>query len=199
MYILPNTSTGVFKPFDELTRASFRHATREAGISMSSSDEEQIMDAYNALSPFPDALPGLDLLSQTPSAAACIFSNGTTDMVTSSAQAAKIGLTRAVTVEAVGVYKPDVRTYEHLVKEAQRESSRSKEEVWVVSSNPFDVLGAVSAGLRSCWVDRTGKGWVDGLGEAVGLEPSLVVGGVDEAVRAILGTGRGKEEKGQGS
>jgi 2-haloacid dehalogenase len=57
--------------------------------------------------------------------------------------------------------------------------------VWLVTSNPFDVVGAVAAGIKSIWVDR-GLGWVDGLGEVLDIKPSLVVKGVDEAIREIV-------------
>ncbi|OAF57289.1 hypothetical protein VC83_04583 [Pseudogymnoascus destructans] len=42
------------------------------------------------------------------------------------------------------------------------------------------------AGLKAAWVDRQGLGWIDGLGELVGGKgPTVVVRGVDEAVREI--------------
>lgn len=64
-------------------------------------------------------------------------------------------------------------------------------EVWLVSGNPFDVVGARVTGLQACWVDRVGGhhgsgGWNDRLGELIGVKgPTVVVKGVDEAVRAI--------------
>lgn len=59
-----------------------------------------------------------------------------------------------------------------------------------MSGNPFDVVGARAAGLRAAWVDRAGGhhgggGWNDRLGELAEGGPTVVVGGVDEAVRAI--------------
>lgn len=33
----------------------------------------------------------------------------------------------------------------------------------VSNRNPFDILGAVSQGIRAIWVDRARKGWVDSL------------------------------------
>lgn len=57
--------------------------------------------------------------------------------------------------------------------------------MWLVSANPFDVVGARAAGMSAAWVDRGGLGWVDGLGELVGAGPTVVVAGVDEAVMEI--------------
>ena len=61
--------------------------------------------------------------------------------------------------------------------------------IWLVSSNPFDVVGAKNAGMKAAWVDRSGKGWVDGLGGEEG-KPDLIVKGVDDAVRGIEGWAR---------
>jgi 2-haloacid dehalogenase len=65
------------------------------------------------------------------------------------------------------------------------------EKIWLVSGNPFDVVGARSVGMRAAWVDRGGRGWCDGLGGLLddgngkGLGPIIIVGGVDEAVKGI--------------
>lgn len=53
--------------------------------------------------------------------------------------------------------------------------------MWLVSGNPFDIVGAEACGLRTCWVDRAGGGWVDRLGG----RPSVVVSGVGGVVGAV--------------
>lgn len=102
-------------------------------------------------------------------------------------------------------YKPAPQTYAHFCAHVAAELSHAAGEagetvtvnpgdVWLVSSNPFDVLGAVSAGMRAAWVDRKGTGWVDGLGGTLssldggegGLGPTVVVRGVGEAVGEVV-------------
>ncbi|OAQ66465.1 haloacid dehalogenase [Pochonia chlamydosporia 170] len=185
-------SMGLYRSFSDLTRHSFRQATAEAGLELSKDHEERIMDAYNGLDTFPDADKGLTLMSQTPSLKPYIFSNGTMAMITSSLKTspslAQTGTTfseaNIVSVDAVSVFKPDPRTYRHMAEVAGLQSQMEK--VWLVSSNPFDAAGAVAAGLRSAWVCRQGTGWIDGLGGALGVSPTVVVEGVEEAVKEII-------------
>jgi 2-haloacid dehalogenase len=82
--------------------------------------------------------------------------------------------------------------------------------VWLVSGNPFDVVGARAVGLQATWVDRAGGhhgmgGWNDRSRELVGeggeVGPTVVVKGADEAVKAIQkwteehGAGGGEGER----
>ena len=52
-----------------------------------------------------------------------------------------------VNVDGLGTFKPDPRVYFHLVKSVDCAAGQT----WIVSSNPFDVIGAQSAGLRAAW------------------------------------------------
>ncbi|KAK5995604.1 2-haloalkanoic acid dehalogenase [Cladobotryum mycophilum] len=182
---------GLYQPFDELTRWSFLQASAEAGVDEVSAHLPQIMEAYNKLDTFPEVEKAFSLLSQHSSIEPYIFSNGTRSMITSSVRSAAafsrasamLPDARIVSVDPLGVYKPDPRTYGHLVETAQMEEQRGS--VWLVSSNPFDIVGARRAGLEAVWVNRSGKEWSDGLGGATGLHPSRIVQGVDEAVKGI--------------
>jgi 2-haloacid dehalogenase len=51
-----------------------------------------------------------------------------------------------------------------------------KETVWLISSNPFDVIGAKACGLRTAWVQRDRKRVFDPWE----YEPDLVVHGLAE-------------------
>lgn len=191
---------GKYRPFDELTRFSFRQAAAEAGIELSLDHEERIMDAYNELSPYPEVRDAFALLQDHQDIDPWIFSNGTRAMITSSLRncrcvsdlATSIFPTeRVVTIDdrALRVFKPDPRTYKFMASTAGIQDDLGSG--WLVSCNPFDVAGAESFGLKAAWIDRGGTGWVDGLGGALGIRPTLVVKGVDEAVRKILAFGTG--------
>jgi 2-haloacid dehalogenase len=56
-------------------------------------------------------------------------------------------------VDAIRTFKPDPAVYEYLAAE----SHAPKEMVWLISSNPFDVIGAKACGLRTAWVQRDAK------------------------------------------
>lgn len=162
------------------------------------------MKAYDCLSTFPDVSPGLSALSKDPSVAAYVFSNGTDAMVsTSIMESSDLSpyasvFMELITIEEVQCYKPDMRVYQHLAKKTGKEGRM--DEVWLVSGNPFDIVGAVQAGCKACWVDRAGGhhrngGWSDQLGELASGGPTVVVDGVDGAVKAIK---KWVEENGKG-
>jgi 2-haloacid dehalogenase len=56
-------------------------------------------------------------------------------------------------VDAIRTFKPDPAVYEYLVAELYA----PREMVWLISSNPFDVIGAKACGLRTAWVQRDAK------------------------------------------
>lgn len=79
-----------------------------------------------------------------------------------------------ISVDAVKRFKPDRKTYEHVVQiQKAHIPNLDPSEVYVVSANPFDVVGAQKAGLGTIWVDREGNGWCDGLGKPQHIVRSL--------------------------
>jgi 2-haloacid dehalogenase len=66
----------------------------------------------------------------------------------------------------VKVFKPSPIVYRHVASSL----GRMIEEVRLVSSNPFDVIGAESAGMQAAWVNRSG-----GLFDTLGPMPQMVV------------------------
>ncbi len=89
-----------------------------------------------------------------------------------------------ITVEAAGVFKPEPAAYELLARRAQRKGREA--EVWLVSGNPFDVVGARGAGMQAAWVDRDGKGWADQLlGDGEEGRPTVVAQGLGDVVAKV--------------
>ncbi|CEJ91838.1 hypothetical protein VHEMI07526 [[Torrubiella] hemipterigena] len=178
--------------FSEVTRWSFRHATKEAGVAMTQAEEDGILNAYNGLDTFEDATKGLQIVASSDGLDAYIFSNGTPDMLAASLSSSP-GLAKAnasfppskiISVDDITVFKPDPRVYRYLQTKAQQAGGDDSADIWLVSSNPFDVVGAVAAGLKAAWVGR-GNEWLDGLGNGAGYNPTIIVKGVDEAVEEI--------------
>jgi len=159
------------------------------------------MHAYDSLATFPDVEPALQALAADPSIDAYVFSNGTDAMVSSSVRSSPSLAPHAqvfkdlITIEEVRRYKPDPLVYEHLARKVGKGMGKEAlAGVWLVSGNPFDVVGARAVGLQAAWVNRVAGhhgmgGWNDRLGELVGegggVRPTVVVKGVDEAVKAI--------------
>ena len=89
-----------------------------------------------------------------------------------------------VTVEEVQCFKPHPKVYSHLAEKVGK-GKESMEEVWLVSGNPFDVIGARAVGMQTCWVDRSGNGWTDQLVQGDSGKPTVIVKGLGEVVDAV--------------
>ena len=185
-----NISQEQYLPFSTITRNSLKHVLAESKLSLDDSAIEDLMQAYNTLSTFPDVPPALEAIAKSEDIHAVVFSNGTDDMVGKSINSSPdLGPHAAVfkdviTVEEVECFKPHPNVYYYLAKEVGK-SKDAMGEIWLVSGNPFDVVGARAVGMQACWVDREGKGWIDGLVEGEMGRPTVVVGGLEEVVGAV--------------
>ncbi|MBU3014212.1 haloacid dehalogenase type II [Poseidonibacter lekithochrous] len=56
-----------------------------------------------------------------------------------------------VSVDDIKTFKPSPGAYAHFLRSANAKSGES----WLISSNPFDVTGSISAGMRSSWIKRS--------------------------------------------
>ncbi|OTB00755.1 hypothetical protein M426DRAFT_323999 [Hypoxylon sp. CI-4A] len=183
------TAMGEFRSFSEITRSSLYHAVAEHGLTLSEKDADELMKSYDKLHVFPEIPSVLKLLEQNSnSVEAHVFSNGTEAMVSNSVKnSPDLGphahrFKSLIVVDSLKCFKPDMRVYNHLVKEVGKQGE--EKDVWVVSANPFDVAGAGVAGLRAAFIDRAGTGWIDRLDET--RTPAIVARGVDDAVKLIL-------------
>ncbi len=77
-----------------------------------------------------------------------------------------------VSVDPIRTFKPDPAVYEYLAAQVHTE----KEMVCMISSNPFDVIGAKACGLRTAWVQRDPKRMFDPWE----FEPDLIVNGLEQ-------------------
>ena len=150
------------------------------------------MKAYDSLSTFPDVTPALQALAKESGITAVVFSNGTQTMVTNSVKSSPdLGPHASVfkdiiTVEEVKRFKPSPAVYYHLAEKVGK--SKTKEamgEMWLVSGNPFDVVGARAVGMQAAWVDRAGNGWVDQLVQEPSGKPTVIVRDLEQVVDAV--------------
>lgn len=184
-------SIGLYRTFSQITKGALEHAVAETGLSISVEDVEKLMKAYDLLHVFPEIPTALDAVKENHQVEAYIFSNGTRQMVAASVESSPDlnpyadlfkGL---ITVHEVQAFKPAMKVYDDLVTRVGKDGKAN--DVWVVTANPFDAVGARVAGLQSAWIDRAGTGWVDRLGDVIGgIRPTVIVSGVDEAVLKIL-------------
>jgi 2-haloacid dehalogenase len=113
-----------------------------------------LLDAYRRLDAYPEAVSVLTALRDR-GVARAILSNGEPGMLSDAVRSAGIAelLDHVLSVEDVGVFKPDPRVY-RLVTER---FGLAAGDIGFVSSNPWDAFGALSFGFQVYWVNRSGQ------------------------------------------
>ena len=162
---------GRYSDFWELTQQALDYAfarTPNADPSL----RQALLDSYRTLDAFDDTRPALEALHRN-GARSVIFTNGTAQMARAAADHAGIThlVEHIVSVDAIRRFKTSPAAYA-LVCETL---ALPPHEVALVSSNRWDVAGAVSAGLRAIWCNRTGQ-----PDEYPGLEAERVIAGLAE-------------------
>ena len=161
------------------------HALKEHSRDLDEPSIEELMKAYDSLSIFPDVAPTLNKLSSKPDIECVVFSNGTKTMVSNSVTKSEelspyaSVFRNLITVDFVRSFKPAPEVYKYLAQCVEKVGK--EDEMWLVSGNPFDVVGARAVGMQAAWVDRAGKGWQDMLGG----KPTVVVRSLEEVVDAV--------------
>jgi 2-haloacid dehalogenase len=166
-----------YEDFEQVTRRALDYALAVVGRELRSEQKDALIAQYNDLERFPDVGPGLERLKEA-GHAMIVFSNGAQQMLQALMDAAELHpyFQGFVSVDEVKTYKPSPKTYRH----AARRLGRPIGEVRLVSSNPFDDIGAEAAGMRTAWVDRSG-----GLFDTLGSPPEIVVGTLTELADAL--------------
>lgn len=157
----------------------------ENDLTLTDEEIERLMEAYDSLSTFADVKPALENLASNPNIECVIFSNGTKPMVSNSVHKS-VDLSPhsslfkdLITVDEVGMFKPAPEVYEHL---ANRVGKLGREgDMWLISGNPFDVVGARAFGMKAAWVDRAGNGWQDKQGG----KPTAIVRSLEELEKVV--------------
>ena len=175
----------MFDSFSNVTRNSLGHSLSDNGSFLAEDDKDHLLRAYDSLSPFPDVVPTLERMHCIPEVIAVVFSNGTHAMVSNSVRhsLSHSGIFRdIITVEAVQQYKPAPAVYSHLAETVGRTPSQ-RHDIWLISGNPFDVVGARHAGLNAIWIDRAGGGWMDAA--VPSIQPTAMVTRLDGILDVI--------------
>lgn len=115
---------------------------------------DALLQAYLQLSPYPEVSATLRTLEQRRFRLA-ILSNGTPAMLHAAVDNAGLAaiFEAVLSVEAVGIFKPDMRVYQLAVEQL----GLPRAQILYLSSNAWDVAGAASFGFRVIWVNRNGQ------------------------------------------
>ena len=131
---------------------------------------DRLMKLYLTLDPFPDVPDALKQLKETGLRTA-ILSNGSPMMLDAAVKAAKLEpmLDAVLSVEEVGVFKPNPRVYQLAVDRFGISASA----IAFQSSNAWDAYAASAFGMKVVWCNRYGQ------------RPERLPGAPDREIRSL--------------
>lgn len=152
-YTWLRTAAGVHQDFWTVTQNGLDYALEEQGLE-DPDLRARLLQLYWELSAYPEVPQMLGDLKAAGMNTA-ILSNGTPDMLDGAVSAAGIGdvLDACLSVQSLGVFKPDRRVY-GLVGEY---FGCTSQEVLFVSSNCWDACAGSGYGFTSVWANRAGE------------------------------------------
>jgi len=162
-----------YETFAVCTSQALDYTCAYYGTELSDEQKKALMGIYRVLPAFDDVKEGLTRL-QAAGFRLYAFSNGTADaleVLLNNAGIRELFL-GVVTVDDIKSFKPNPAVYSHFL----RQSKSTGGDSWLVSSNPFDVIGAISAGMKSAWVKRSPEAIFDPWG----IEPTTTVSNLVE-------------------
>ena len=166
-----------YENFAVCTRHALEYCCAEYGMSFSEEQKDALLQSYRALPAFgdvQDSLAGLKAQGHRLFA----FSNGTAEAVQEVLQANRLRewFEGVVSCDALKTFKPNPDVYHYFMAEAG-----DSNDAWLISGNPFDVIGAVSAGMKSAWVKRSDTAVFDPWG----IEPTVTVSTLSELCEKV--------------
>lgn len=138
--------------FDICTAQALTYISLRMGVSLKDEEKRKLLHAYLRLPVFPDVNEALKSLENAGHTLVAL-TNGTENSVRSLLDRCALTshLKAIISVETIETFKPNPAVYRHLVRRVRK----PKKKVWLVSSNPWDVIGAKAYGLKCVWLRRS--------------------------------------------
>jgi 2-haloacid dehalogenase len=157
-----------YETFAVCTSQALDYACEFYNTPLTQEQKNDLLGIYRVLPAFDDVKEGLTELKEA-GFRLYAFSNGAVDALERLLSAANIRemFLDLVSVDGLKSFKPNPAVYAHFL----RQSQASGESAWMISSNPFDVIGSISAGMKSAWVRRS----PDTVFDPWGIEPTITV------------------------
>lgn len=171
---------GRYLSFRELTERALDFALLEptrAGQAASPELRAKLLQAYENLTPYPEAAEALKLLRGKGVRLAAL-SNGDPDMLNAGLRSAGLidRLDAVLSVAPLAIFKPDRRVYEL----GRAWAHAPANEIAFVSSNAWDAGGAAGFGFRTFWINRANQPAEYDLSAS-----ATTIGSLDELARAL--------------
>jgi 2-haloacid dehalogenase len=173
------TAMSRYEDFRWVTSRALDFALASVGVSLPDEQVRRLVELYDHLRPFPDAVPALGALASMGFELA-VFSNGTPAMIGNCLENSGLAgfFGQRISVDEVRAFKPSPAAYRH----AAGRLSRPAGQVRLVTSNAFDSVGASAAGMRTAWVNRSGAPF-----DTIGQPPDVIVTALDRLPAELAG------------
>lgn len=169
---------GRYVEFSQCTEEALNFCCQSFDLSLLQTQKSRLMAAYAVLPPFPDVKSSLQSLNDE--GHRCFaFSNGSSAALKQLLDHAELSewLEGIVSVEAVQTFKPSPKVYAHFTEVTQSSLSAT----WLISGNPFDIIGGASYGMRTVWVRRAATSVFDPWG----IKPTHTVNGLEAVADSL--------------
>jgi 2-haloacid dehalogenase len=167
-----------YQNFPVCTRQALDYTDTLLQTGLDESAKAALVQVYRVLPAYDDVPASLQALADA-GFRLFGFSNGVEEAIVGLLEHAGIDqyFEGVVSVDALQTFKPDPQVYHHFIEVADT----ARENCWLVSSNGFDLIGAVSAGMKAAWLRRSQSVVFDPWG----VEPTLVIHSLDELKQKI--------------
>lgn len=170
--------TGVATTFAELAGTTLDRLAAVRGARVSDEQRDAILAGFGSLPAHPDVAPALEAL-RSAGYRTVAFTNSSRELLTR--QITNAGLLEKfdalVSVEETGSFKPDRRVYAYAAERLERPIGALR----LVAAHDWDTHGALTAGMRAAYVDRSGAPYhplyrrPDVVGATMGEVAGLIV------------------------
>jgi len=157
-----------YQNFAICTSQALDYTDQLFATNINSTDKKALMDEYKTLPAYADVTQSL-ALAKNVGFRLFAFSNGSESAVEQLLQSAGIisYFEAVVSVDSLQTFKPNPDCYQYFLETTNSQPDNS----WLISSNSFDVIGAISAGMKAAWLQRD----PDALFDPWGVPPTVTL------------------------
>ena len=147
-------------------------------VTFTDEQKSELLGIYRALPAFKDVKKALINL-RAARFYLYAFSNGSKEAVEMLLTTAGIRdlFHGVISCEDLKSFKPNPGVYSHFL----RQSESTGDNAWLISGNPFDVIGAISAGMKGAWVKRS----ADAIFDPWEIKPTITVSSLSELTETL--------------
>jgi 2-haloacid dehalogenase len=175
---------GHYAPFSVCTEDALAFTCETLKTPLTFDQRASLLKQYQTLPAFADVHAALSGAKAT-GANLYAFTNGALAQVNPLLEHAKINkyLIDVVSADEIKTFKPDPKVYRHFLERA----GATARQTWLISSNPFDIIGASAVGIKTAWIKRNEQAvfdrWSqDGLTE---VKPNVILSSLNELAQLL--------------